>query len=267
MYINNNKNNYENKIGDHNHLVLIDSNNSFSKKNNFSLSLNPINNNDNKFNNFYKHNNSFQKNDTNYNKKFSNTIYKHNLYNKIFKPNNLNNHKYLSFNKFKSNIEIKQVNNQFKFNKENAKKTLNSKSKTKNYPQNNIESNNSLRFDKKNKSIQFTSKIHYKNSNPLNNVLEKYHFNIDNNMLKTSNSIINQKLIKVNHKQKRHSLKLKNYNKEDIIYKDIINNMRNNSENTNIKYESIQNLPKNTKTDEKEKQKKCFFCCFPFSIK
>ena len=264
MYINNNKNNYENKIGDQNHLILIDSNNSFSKKNNFSLSLNPINNDDNKFDKLYNNNYSFQKNDSNNNKKFSHTIYKRNVSSKIFKPNNHHYYKYLSFNKFKSNIEIKQVNNQFKFNKENAKKTLYSKSKTKNFHEN---KNNSLRFEKKNKSNQYTSKIHYKNSNPLNNIQEKYQFNIDNNILKTSNSIINQKLIKVNHKQKRHSLKLKINNKEDIIYKDIINNMRNNSENTNIKYESIQNMPKNTKTEEKEKQKKCFFCCFPFSVK
>ena len=48
MYINNNnRNSIENKNGEQNHLILIDSNNSFSNKNNFSLSLNPINNNDN----------------------------------------------------------------------------------------------------------------------------------------------------------------------------------------------------------------------------
>jgi hypothetical protein len=262
MYINNNnKNSIENKNGEQNHLILIDSNNSFSNKNSFSLSLNPINNNDNKFYKLYSNNYSFHKNDSNNNKKFSNTIYKKNVSSKIFKPNNQNYYKHYSLNKFKSNIEIKQVINQFKFNKENVKKTLNSKSKTKVFPKNN---ENSL--EKKNKSIQF-SKIHNKNSNPLVYIQDKYQFNIDNNLLRTSNSIINQKYIKVNNRQKRNSLKLKvSSNKdENIIYKDILSNMRNNSENTNIKYESIQNLPKNPKNEEK--QKKCFLCCFPFCVK
>ena len=134
---------------------------------------------------------------------------------------------------------------------------MNSKSKTKVFSKNN---ENSL--EKKNKSIHFSSKNQFKNLNPL--IQEKYQF--DNNILRTSNSIINQKYIKVNNRPKRHSLKLKVSNKdENIIYKDILNNMRNNSENTNIKYESIQNLPKNPKNEEK--QKKCFLCCFPFSVK
>ena len=80
MYINNNnRNSIENKNGEQNHLILIDSNNSFSNKNNFSLSLNPINNNDNKFYKLYSNNYSFHKNDSNNNKKFSNTIYKKNV--------------------------------------------------------------------------------------------------------------------------------------------------------------------------------------------
>ena len=258
MYINNNnRNSIENKNGEQNHLILIDSNNSFSNKNNFSLSLNPINNNDNKFYKLYSNNYSFHKNDSNNNKKFSNTIYKKNVSSKIFKPNNQNYYKHYSLNKFKSNIEIKQVINQFKFNKENVKKTLNSKSKT-----TFVSKHNENSLENKNKSIHSSSKNQFKNLNPL--IQEKYQF--DNNILRTSNSIINQKYIKVNNRPKRHSLKLKVSNKdENIIYKDILNNMRNNSENTNIKYESIQNLPKNPKNEEK--QKKCFLCCFPFCVK
>jgi hypothetical protein len=269
MLINNN-NSIENKIGEHSNLVLIDPNNSnILSKNSCSLSLIPINSIDNKFNKtkFIKH--PFKPNNINNMKKISNTIYKHNVSNNFLKTNDKKICKFLSYNKFKSNIEIKQVLNQFKFNKNNVNKTLNSKSTTKICTQNNLENNNnnnSLKIEKKYKNSYFTNKNINKISIPCN-IQEKYQFNIDSNKIKTSNSIINPKIKKLNIKSKRHSLKLIKHSKEDnIIYRDIINNMRNNSENTNVKYESIQNLPKKNNNEYKT-QKNFFCCCLPFVVK